>query len=132
MKFLSRTGGYTVFLTGDEAVLELRGKKIKKSLPRALKPASLAGSGGATTALFPGTYSATSSSRDTVASGDVTSPVLRRSLVCIRRRPRLNRRAQIHWHRRCYAVSALQRIPGRKPKLRKTTLGNLMLWGLMP
>jgi hypothetical protein len=40
--------------------------------------------------------------------------------------------AQIHWHRRCYAVSALQRIPGRKPKLRKTTLGNLRLWGLMP
>jgi hypothetical protein len=27
---------------------------------------------------------------------------------------------------------ALQRIPGRKPKLRKTTLRNLRLWGLMP
>jgi len=27
VKFLSRTGGYSLFLTGDEAVLTLRGKK---------------------------------------------------------------------------------------------------------
>ena len=27
VKFLSRTGGYTLFLTGDEAVLALSGKK---------------------------------------------------------------------------------------------------------
>src|SRR5712692_385545 len=46
VKFLSRTGGYTLFLTGDEAVLAMRGKKAKKSSPQGAKPASLAGSSG--------------------------------------------------------------------------------------
>src|SRR6266849_7241938 len=33
VKFLSRTGAYTLFLTRDEAVLALRGKKAKESSP---------------------------------------------------------------------------------------------------
>src|SRR5216684_8850553 len=40
VKFLSRTGGYTLFLTGDEAVLALGGKKTKKNSPQSLKPAA--------------------------------------------------------------------------------------------
>src|SRR5713226_7581473 len=43
VKFLSRTGGYTLFLTGDEAVLAMRGKKAKKNSPQSLKPAAAAG-----------------------------------------------------------------------------------------
>jgi hypothetical protein len=48
VKFLSRTGGYTLFLTGDEAVLAWSGKNAKKTSPQRLKPASLAlaGPGG--------------------------------------------------------------------------------------
>jgi hypothetical protein len=46
VKFLSRTSGYSLFLTGDEAVLMMRGKKAKKNSPQGLKPASLAGSSG--------------------------------------------------------------------------------------
>src|SRR5229473_2064814 len=42
VKFLSRTGGYTLFLTGDEAVLALRGRKAKKNSPQSLKPAAAA------------------------------------------------------------------------------------------
>src|SRR5229473_2852563 len=42
VKFLSRTGGYTLFLTGDEAVLALRGKTAKKNSPQSLKPAAAA------------------------------------------------------------------------------------------
>ena len=42
VKFLSRTGGYTLFLTGDEAVLAWSGKKTKKTSPQRLKPAFLA------------------------------------------------------------------------------------------
>src|SRR5882762_11079194 len=34
VKFLSRTGGYTLFLTGDEAVLWLRGSAAKKPAPK--------------------------------------------------------------------------------------------------
>src|SRR6266481_5336821 len=34
VKFLSRTGGYTVFLTADEAVLALRGSTAKKPAPK--------------------------------------------------------------------------------------------------
>ena len=46
VKFLSRTSGYSLFLTADEAVLTLSGRKAaKKSSPQGLKPASLAGSG---------------------------------------------------------------------------------------
>src|SRR5260370_227006 len=53
VKFLSGTGGYSLFLTGDEAVLALNGKK---SSPRGLKPASLAGSSGMAKAMpFPKT-----------------------------------------------------------------------------
>src|SRR5216683_1372288 len=40
VKFLSRTGGYTLFLTADEAVLAMRGKKAKKNSPQSLKPAA--------------------------------------------------------------------------------------------
>jgi hypothetical protein len=43
VKFLSRTGGYTLFLTRDEAVLAWSGKKTKKTTSQRLKPASLAG-----------------------------------------------------------------------------------------
>src|ERR1035437_9785652 len=46
VKFLSRTAGYTLFLTGDEAVLAWSGKKTKKSSPQGLKSASLAGPRG--------------------------------------------------------------------------------------
>jgi len=34
VKFLSRTGGYTLFLTGDEAVLAFRGKRAKDAAPK--------------------------------------------------------------------------------------------------
>ncbi len=34
VKFLSRSGGYSLFLTGDEAVLALRGKKAKNTAPK--------------------------------------------------------------------------------------------------
>jgi hypothetical protein len=44
VKFLSRANGYSLFLTGDEAVLTLRGKK--KSLPGLEPLSSLSGSGG--------------------------------------------------------------------------------------
>ena len=37
VKFLSHTGGYTLFLTGDEAVLEMRGKNAKKNSPQGLE-----------------------------------------------------------------------------------------------
>jgi hypothetical protein len=43
VKFLSRAGGYTLFLTADEAVVALRGKKAKKNSPQSLKPAAPAG-----------------------------------------------------------------------------------------
>src|SRR5712692_6121652 len=48
VKFLSRTGGYTLFLTADEAVLAMRSKKAngkwaKKNSPQSLKPATAAG-----------------------------------------------------------------------------------------
>jgi hypothetical protein len=41
VKFLSRTGAYTIFLTGDEALLALLGRRARKNLPQKLKPASL-------------------------------------------------------------------------------------------
>ena len=37
VKFLSRTSGYSVFLTGDEAVLALSGKKKKQMKPRPVR-----------------------------------------------------------------------------------------------
>src|SRR6266849_5648817 len=89
VKFLSRTGGYTLFLTGDEAVLAMRGKKAKKSSPQGLKPASLADSGGtlrlrsgqALEAMpFPKIIPRTSSSRDAVAAEDMPGSVLRMKL----------------------------------------------------
>jgi Bacterial Ig-like domain (group 3)/Beta-propeller repeat/Transmembrane protein 131-like N-terminal len=46
VKFLSRTAGYTLFLTRDEAVLAWSGKKTKRTSPQRLKPASLAGPSG--------------------------------------------------------------------------------------
>jgi hypothetical protein len=59
VKFLSRTGGYTLFLTGDEAVLALRGKAknrradavghVAKGSSQGLKPASLATSAQSST-----------------------------------------------------------------------------------
>jgi Bacterial Ig-like domain (group 3)/Beta-propeller repeat len=42
VKFLSRTGGYSLFLTADEAVLTLRGKKTKQSSPQGLAADRLA------------------------------------------------------------------------------------------
>src|SRR5713226_4660243 len=89
VKFLSRTGGYTLFLTGDEAVLAMREKKAKKSSPQGLKPASLADSGGtlrlrsgqALEAMpFPKTIPGTSFSRDAVPTEDMTGSVLRMKL----------------------------------------------------
>jgi hypothetical protein len=46
VKFLSRTGGYTLFLTGDESVLALRGSAAKKPAPK-----GASGFGGATVSL---------------------------------------------------------------------------------
>jgi hypothetical protein len=46
VKFLSRTGRYTLFLTGDEAVLALRGSAAKR-----LAPKGASGLGGATVSL---------------------------------------------------------------------------------
>src|SRR5229473_2765655 len=69
VKFLSRTGGYTLFLTGDEAVLAMRGKKAKKRSPHGLKPASLASSSGTAKAVpFPKSIHEASSSRDDIAA----------------------------------------------------------------
>jgi hypothetical protein len=42
VKFLSRTGGYTLFLSGDEAVFTWSGKKVTKTSAQSLKPTSLA------------------------------------------------------------------------------------------
>jgi hypothetical protein len=82
VKFLSRTGGYTLFLTGDEAVFVLRGKKATKNSPQGPKPASLAGSGDtAKAAPFPTTFLGTRSSHDAVAAEDVTTSVLRMKLL---------------------------------------------------
>jgi hypothetical protein len=54
VKFLSRTGAYTLFLTGDEAVLALSGRAAEKGPPQGLKPASLTASGGTAKAMpFP-------------------------------------------------------------------------------
>jgi len=88
VKFLSRTGGYSLFLTSDEAVLTLRGRKAKNSSPPGLQPAALAGSIGAlaqgrleTKAVpFPKTIRGTSSSRDGPATEDMTSSVVRMKL----------------------------------------------------
>jgi hypothetical protein len=81
VKFLSRTGGYTLFLTGDEAVFAMRGKKAKKSSPQGLKPASLSDSGGTTKTMpFSKTVSGTSSSGDDAATEDTTGSVLRMKL----------------------------------------------------
>jgi hypothetical protein len=46
VKFLSRTAGYTLFLTRDEAVLAWSGKKTKETTSQRLKPPSLAGPSG--------------------------------------------------------------------------------------
>jgi Bacterial Ig-like domain (group 3)/Beta-propeller repeat len=46
VKFLSRTGGYTLFLTGDEAVLALRASAAKKPAPK-----GASGFGGAAVSL---------------------------------------------------------------------------------
>src|SRR5438270_8747530 len=51
VKFLSRTGGYSLFLTRDEAVLAWSGKKITKPSPQRLKPTSLASFRGTATAM---------------------------------------------------------------------------------
>ena len=70
VKFLSRTSGYSLFLTGDEAVLTLSGKKVKKSSPQ-LKPASL---------VSPRNIRGASSGRDEAATEKMTSSVLRMKL----------------------------------------------------
>jgi hypothetical protein len=46
VKFLSRTGGYTLFLTGDEAVLAFSGKRAKDPAPK-----GASGFGGTTVSL---------------------------------------------------------------------------------
>src|ERR1700674_4517582 len=46
VKFLSRTGSYTLFLTGDEAVLALRGRAAKRPAPK-----GASGFGGASVTL---------------------------------------------------------------------------------
>jgi hypothetical protein len=74
VKFLSRTGGYTLFLTGDEAVFTLRGREAKKNSPQGPKPASLAGSGDmAKAAPFPTTFLGARSNHDAVATADMTT-----------------------------------------------------------
>jgi Bacterial Ig-like domain (group 3)/Beta-propeller repeat len=81
VKFFSRTGGYTLFLTADEAVFTLSGKTVKESSPPRLKPVSLAGSGGTAKAMpFPKAIHVTSSSRDDVGGKDTTGSVLRMKL----------------------------------------------------
>ncbi|MGD0792207.1 MAG: Ig-like domain repeat protein [Terriglobales bacterium] len=86
VKFLSRTSGYSLFLTGDEAVLALRGKK---SSPQGVKPSSLAArsgtlrlrSGQALEAVpFPKTVHGTSSNKNDAAADRTTGGVLRMKL----------------------------------------------------
>ena len=87
VKFLSRTSGYSLFLTGDEAVLALSGKK--KGSPQGLKPAPLAAasgtlrlrSGQALEAVpFPKTVHGTSSDKNDAAADRMTGGVLRMKL----------------------------------------------------
>jgi len=75
VKFLSRTGGYTLFLTADEAVLALSGKK--KGSPQGLKPAPLAAASGTAKAVpFPKTVHGTSSNKNDAAADQTTGGVL--------------------------------------------------------
>jgi hypothetical protein len=81
VKFLSRTGGYSLFLTGDEAVLAWSGKKTRKTSPQRLKPASLAGLSGTAEAMpFPKTVSEKSSTKTAPAADRATGGVLRMKL----------------------------------------------------
>jgi hypothetical protein len=69
VKFVSRGTGYSLFLTGDEAVLALRGPKVRKSSSEGLKPVSLNGSDGtAKTVPFPDAPAA-SRSEDVASTG---------------------------------------------------------------
>jgi hypothetical protein len=83
VKFLSRTGGYTLFLTGDEAVLALRGSAAKKPAPK-----GVSGFGGATVSLKrypdtnpdPNANPNTDSNRNPATPQSTTGGVLRMKL----------------------------------------------------
>jgi hypothetical protein len=76
VKFLSRTGGFTLFLTGDEAVLALRGSAAKKSSPRGLTPASSAPLiGTAEAVLFPKTVLAAAAASEAAIGTTTESTV---------------------------------------------------------
>jgi len=81
VKFLTRTSGYSLFLTGDEAVFALSGKMVKIRSPQGLKPASLTGADGTANAVpFPKTIYGTISDKNNVAADRITGGVLRMKL----------------------------------------------------
>jgi hypothetical protein len=80
VKFLSRTGAYSLFLTGDEAVFTLRGSAAGESSPQGLKPASLKSANGKAQAVpLPGFLRGASSIKGGGKSEDKTE-VLRMKL----------------------------------------------------
>jgi Bacterial Ig-like domain (group 3)/Beta-propeller repeat len=76
VKFLSRTGGYTLFLTGDEAVLALRGTAKKPA------PKGASGFGGATVSLkrYPDTNPNRNTNPNPATPQSMTGGVLRMKL----------------------------------------------------
>jgi hypothetical protein len=81
VKFLSRTGGYSLFLTRDEAVLAWSGKKITKPSPQRLKPTSLASFRGTATVMpFPKTDAEKTSTQTAPAADRPNGGVLRMKL----------------------------------------------------
>jgi hypothetical protein len=106
VKFVTRTGGYSLFLTGNEAVLVLRGKKSKRGISQEQKPASWSVFTGAlqrrsgntpNAAPFPSGVRDTSFGGDDAAAEPMTSSVLRMKL----------RNANPH-----AAVTGMDQLPG--------------------
>src|SRR6202795_357270 len=77
VKFLSHTSGYTLFLTGDEAVLALSGKRAKDAAPK-----GASGFGGATVSLkrYPDTNPNPDSNPNRATPQSLTGGVLRMKL----------------------------------------------------
>jgi hypothetical protein len=77
VKFLSRTGGYTLFLTGDEAVLALRGSAAKKPSP---KGASRFGGASVSLKRYPDTSPSPDTNSNPATPQSMTGGVLRMKL----------------------------------------------------
>src|SRR4029077_6820790 len=77
VKFLSRTGGYKLFLTGDEAVLTMRGSAAKRAVPK-----GASGFGGAKVSLkrYPDTNPNPNTNPNPTTPPTMTGGVLRMKL----------------------------------------------------